>query len=348
MSDPVDDLLRRAGAQWRSTQPLAPEAPPAWPARDRRRWPAVLAAAAAVVAVTGTVVALTARPDPAVPTGVVVMSTDGGTTDNNATVRVVRDGDEVEASGLVIAASGEPVRFCAPAPVPAIGRGSALEELLASCPLGVEVTGVDLDALAEAGTTAGVRHGRAYLRGVWHAGTITVTEQGPPVADPQPEPPPLPCPTPEDGWVRGFSPSSNELHEYIEAHADQFRPLWVSYPGGVPGGSMSPAAVEVLVVEVVSGDLAQTTDELRSHYTGNLCVVARPGLPSLAERRRLEGELQPALGALMEDQTNGIYIIGYGDFIFVEMVVLTEPLLAKFAGIDLGAVELRPWVRPVP
>jgi hypothetical protein len=346
MSDPVDALLRRAGAQWRSGLPPAPDVPPVLPGPDRRRWPAALATAAVVTAVIASVAALTARPDTSHPAGVVVVTSAAAAPDGEGTELVVRDGDEVEASGLVVAAPGEPVRFCAPSIVPMIGRPDGREPP-PSCSFGVTVVGVDLDALVEAGTTADVRHGRAHLRGVWHAGVITVTEQGPPVADPPPAPaPPLPCADPDGGWTPGFSPNSNELHEYIEAHAEQFRPLWVSYPAGVPGGSMSPDTVEVLVVEVVHGDAEQASVDLRRHYAGNLCVVARPDLPSLADQRRMVSENETALQALMGDPANGIYTAGYADVIIVELVVLTETLLAEFTELLPATVEFQPWLRP--
>jgi hypothetical protein len=318
---------------------------------DRRRFPAVLATAAAVAIVIGSVVAATVRsdslvPDGAAPAGVVVVTTVEATSSGAAIDLVVRDGDDVAASGTVVAAPGQPMRFCAPAPTAMIGWPEGREPP-PSCTFGVNVTGVDLDALVGADTTAGVRHGRAYLRGVWRAGAIVVTEQAAPVEGPPPAPPPtLPCPPPDGGWTRGFSPDSNELHEYIQERAEQFRPLWVSYPEGVPGGSMSPNTVEVLVVEVVRGDADQASHELSGLYAGNLCVVAQPGRPSLADQQRLASDTEAAVQALMADPSNGIYLVGQADVLTVELVVLTEPLLARFTEIGPHVFELQPWLRP--
>jgi hypothetical protein len=307
-----------------------------------------LATAAAVAAVIGSMVTLTAAPNASRPDRVVVVTAaTGDGPDGGVAALVVRDGDEVEASGLVLAAPGKPVRFCAPALEFAFDFGA---ETPSRCSHGVDVFGVDLDALAEPGTTGAVRHGRAYLRGVWHGGTITVTAQGPPVPAPlPPPPPPLPCPAPDGGWTRGFLHSSNELQDYIGAHAERFRPLWVSYPLGPPAGSgsMAPDAIEVLVVEVVRGDATQASEELRRHYAGNLCVVARPDLPSLADRERLLRERLPALEALMEEPVNGIYQVAEGDVLTVSLVVITEPLLATFTAIGLDGLVFDPWLRHV-
>ncbi|GAA2515136.1 hypothetical protein [Winogradskya humida] len=323
MNDPIDDLLTDAGRQWRAAQPDPPEPDTARWTQHNRRWLPVLAAAAATLIAAGSVVLLVNRPDNAGP---VV-----------ADALVVHDGDIVEASGTVLSLPGEPVRFCAPAPV-ALGGGGGPE---AGCPFYVPVTGVDLDALTYTPLARKAKlPGSAHLVGVWRAGTLTVTEQGPstpetPAVPMTPDEPP--CPAPAGGW-KADPGDRTELYNYVdEQHPDQFRPLWVAHPGGA----------EVLVVEVVTGNAAQARRELEKHYTGNLCVVATPGRPSIADQRKLTETVGEAVGDLMEDHTNGIYAAATGDTVRPELVILTPQLYAKFADIGFTSLVPEPWLRPI-
>jgi hypothetical protein len=102
-TDEVDDLLTRAGARWRADQPSAPE-----PDLDRilgggrrpRRWvPALAAASVAAIAAA----ALTVLPDgdkqPAATTQSIAQGNKAPYDD-----LLVRDGDQVTATGRVIVA----------------------------------------------------------------------------------------------------------------------------------------------------------------------------------------------------------------------------------------------------
>ncbi|GAA2553067.1 hypothetical protein GCM10010435_24290 [Winogradskya consettensis] len=310
MTDPIDDLLTDAGRQWRNAQPDPPEPDTTRWIQHNRRWLPVLAAAAATLIAGGAAVVLADRP-----------SDDAGPA--AAEALVVHDGDTVEASGTVLSLPGEPVRFCAPAPV-ALGGGGGPE---ADCPFYVPVTGVD------------PAEGEFHLVGVWHAGTLTVTEQGPPSpATPAPTmPDEPPCPAPAGGWKTDAG-DRTELYKYLdEQHPDQFRPVWVAHPGGV----------EVLVIEVVKGDAAQARGELAKRYTGNLCVVATPGRPSIADQRKLTETVGDAVGDLMDDHANGIYATATGDTVRPELVILTPQLYATFADIGFTSLVPDPWLRPV-
>lgn len=258
---------------------------------------------------------------------------------------VVRDGAEVEASGTVISTPGKPDRFCAPQ----FGFGGSGDERLPPCTFGVTVVGVDLDSLTEAGTAGDSRYGQASLRGVLQSGTLTVSAQAPPVKEPLPTiPRDTPCPPPPGGWKQGGYAESKDLHRYMyDEHPEQFRPLYVTYPDGIPAGPSPPGdAATVLVVEVVQGDADQARAELVKHFTGNLCVVARPGLPSIADQDQLERELRPTLDRLMSNQANGIYAVSFRERVTFELVMVTPALFDEFSALGFDVVDVDPWLRP--
>jgi hypothetical protein len=353
----LDDLLHSAGEHWRSTQPPPPQpdtdrwhgparpAQPAQPVRSdlpvrsaqpaRRRWAPVLAAT--VVAVAASVLAVQTR--------------DGGTEDLarrttgdvslamawSPADQVVRDGMRVRASGTVLAVPGQPVRFCAPAITPAWAGPD--ENGTPRCPHWVVVTGVDLDTLVDRAERAGTRFGTASLTGTWQSGVLAVTDQGPPAPPAMYRSPPIPCPAPAGGWKATGYIDNKALFAYVNGHDDRFRRPWVGY---VDGG------VEVLVVEVVRGDVGADRDELRRRYPGNLCVVSSPGRWSVADEAANLDRVAPAVTELMRNPANGVYLLGGdGDRIIVEMVMLTPELYDRLAAIGLAAVDLNPWLRVV-
>jgi hypothetical protein len=137
--------------------------------------------------------------------------------------------------------------------------------------------------------------------------------------------------------------------EYVGKHPDQFRPVWAAYPGKFPD-STAPATlaavVKVLVVEMVDGDIETVRPDLTSRYAGNLCLVATPGRPSIADQVAARAEVRPPLDRLMEDEANGIYALGGADTTTVEMIMLSPALYERLAAIGFGAMELRPWLVP--
>jgi hypothetical protein len=352
MSDPVDELLTAAGRRWRAAQPPPAEPDPSrWtadpaPARRSRvrRWAPALAAGLATAVAAGAVHVVSARHS-VPPAPVDRVAAEG------AARLIVRDGDEAQASGMVVAVPGQPVRFCAPAPVPAIG---SLTPRPPACDYGVPVTGVDLARLSSPVQHPGFRYGSAHLRGTWRAGTLAVTAQSAPEVTPTvpDNTPPLPCGKPAGGWKRHTDELNTDgLRAYVEqTHPDRFRPLWVSYPEGftnVAGTPMPTDGIEVYVVEVVHGDVAAERRSLQHRYDGNLCVVASAGRPSIADQHRIEQTVGKAVNRLMDDRANGIYTSWMGDTVKVDMVILTPQLYDKLAAIGFAALDPQPWLRPV-
>jgi hypothetical protein len=327
-------------------------------ARHRRGWLPAAAAAATMTAAAGAFAlartgSTTGDPSP----GAVVMTTMGTTTtdpvpdllvpDLLVPDLVVRAGMAVEASGTVVAAAGQPVRFCAPALVPGVGMPG--DAGVPPCPFGVTVVGVNLDALAEATTAGGARFGQALIRGMWQSGTLTVTRQSEPASIRPAENPP-PCTAPSGGWAFVPGADNRALFMYVlKEHPDQFRYPSVTYPNGHPHDGTSPAAdtIEVLVVEVVNGDVNQAREELRRRFNGNLCVVDRSGSPSLADQERIRTKARPALETLMRDPSTGVYGTRSGDVVLVDVVMVTSDLAERFSQLGLGPeVQLAPWLRP--
>jgi hypothetical protein len=318
-----------------------------------RRWVPVIVAGA-VLGIAGATFAVVGRSSPDEPAGPTAVSGPAtpSATATMAPVRpedlVVRDGAEVEASGTVVSTPGKPDRFCAPQQDTGFRRPG--EEGQPACTFGITVVGVDLDALTDAGTAGAARFGRARLRGVYRAGTLTVSAQAPPTARPAPTiDRETPCPPPPGGWQPGTSPTSNDLHRYMyDEHPEQFRPLYVTYPDGIPAGPSPPGdAATVLNVEVVRGDVDQIRSELVRLFTGNLCVVARRGLPSIADRDQLEHDLRPAIDRLMRNEANGIYAVSFRERITFELVMVTPGLFDEFTALGFDVVDVDPWLHPV-
>jgi hypothetical protein len=356
MTDPVDELLSEAGRRGRA-------APPDPPRSDRhrwtgdsspaRRWLPMVAAAAATMVVAGAGFLVVVRPDGGTST-IDMSAIDRSVADGAAAAEalVVDDGDEAQASGFVLSVPGEPVRFCGP-----VQNLSGTADGRPGCDHAVEVTGVDVKTLSGATERDGVRYGAARLRGVWRAGVLTVTGQFPipgrtPVTrDPEP---PVPCGPPPGGWRAGEELAGiDSLRDYVRRRQpEQFREPWVTYPYGFTGdvdGTPAPTkGVTVLVVEVVAGDVDAARNELRSRYPGNLCVVGRPGLPSLADQARIQDTAGKDLAELMGDRANGIFLSHQDELILrPQMLVLTRPLYEKLARIGLANVAPDPWLRPV-
>jgi hypothetical protein len=209
---------------------------------------------------------------------------------------------------------------------------------------------VDLSALTQPGDHAGTRFGQAHLTGRWQGGQLTVTDQSAPVASPPPPPPDdMPCEPPAGGWLPNTQADRTALRQYVVAeHPDQFRQPRVSYPSGVPAGGVTPIpTTEVLVIEMVSGDLDAARAELRRRYTGNLCVTSTPGLPSIADQDRLQADADAVIGPLMREQANGIYAMAVADKVSVDLVMLTPRLADAFAVLLASALDARPWLAPV-
>jgi hypothetical protein len=88
--------------------------------------------------------------------------------------------------------------------------------------------------------------------------------------------------------------------------------------------------------------------DFEQRYAGNICVVGKPGRPSIADQRKVFSSVGEAVGRLMNDKSNGIYLSqNDDDTVRPEMVVLTPQLYDKFADIGFTAVDPDPWLRPI-
>lgn len=344
--DEMDQLLRRAGANWRAGQPPAPEPDfarirPPHRLGPARRWAPVLAAAA-VVAVAGAIAILpggsggvgpVATPTSTAPrsgntSGTVV---DGGPAQAGL---VVHDGETVEMSGQVIARPGKAVVMCPSLPTgyPAYPPG---QEPAPTCPARFAVTVIDVDfsRLTQPGMRKGVRFGTASVRGVWRNRTIEVREQSAPrpVVSPPDEPPP--CAEPMGGWRIGSDKSRQAMLKFVDRNPDRFAEVWLA--------SLKDLPSYVLMVPVAGGDVDATRRELEKLYDGNnLCVV--PARFSARQLERAERSLLQAGPAF------GLFGVGVQrQQVQVDLLVVTERSYAEFTKIGLHLLDLRPAVRPV-
>ncbi|GAA0210088.1 hypothetical protein GCM10010492_04840 [Saccharothrix mutabilis subsp. mutabilis] len=290
--------------------------------RGASRWASVAVFAGAAVVVAGAVYAVASSPSGppvvAAPTDAAAFATAPPAPDLDRLV--VAEGDAVRATGRVEALPGRPPRFCAPAPVS--GGGAARE-----CVFGVGITG--LEPVPDGALVA--------LTGVWRSGALAVTARDTPAVRPEVEAVPLPCAPPASGWRSPGTADRAALQRYVtEEHPERFRMPSVAYP----------ASAEVVVVEVVKGDVTAAGNALRSRYAGNLCVVDAAGRMSLADQKSLRERVDRVVLPLMADPANGVYAVGGADVVRVELVAVTPALRERLAQVD-DAVELRPWLVPV-
>ncbi|MFC3894989.1 hypothetical protein ACFOWZ_26200 [Lentzea rhizosphaerae] len=320
MNDVVDDLLHRAGDEWRAAQPPPPEIDVSR-LRGRTRWVPALAAAAVVLVAGGLVYATGSSPPSEVEPA------------SKLEKLVVRDGTTVRAGGSVVEQGDGTVKLCwdgVTGPDPT------------QCPYFVPVVGVDFAKLPMGHVHEGKRVALALLTGVWKAGTLTVTETAP-AEDPNNPgkedrawnvlPRPAPCSPPATGW-QPSKERPTDLYAYLDAHADEFGLPWRAKGG-------------VTVVEVHRGDLDGVRRELGNLVKGDLCVVeAATGKPTLAEHKRSLARLEP----LVQDPANAVLYFRHQDnepAAYVTMLVMTPERLEKFRWIG-ESITLETWLKPVP
>ncbi|MEV8504607.1 hypothetical protein AB0368_07215 [Actinoplanes sp. NPDC051475] len=312
----IDDPRTAASELWQVTQPPPRESDVSRSVtRKRRGWLVPVGAAAATILAAGALVFATYRTPPEPP------SVPGIVPAGPARL-IVRDGDLVAASGPV-----EDAELCAPAPTTANVGGD-------TCPYGIRVPGVR--------ATDG-----ATLRGRWHPGRLSAIRRMPysptsaGVLGDSDLPDTPPCPAPAGGWSgsEDWLPLGLDepVDDYLRRHADQFAEPFATHSGNA----------RILVVEVVSGDVDQARAALTAIYPANLCVVTAPGGHSIAAENKLQATTGKAIGALMNDEALGIYLITpeHGK-LRVNMLQLTQPLYDKLAAIGLDHLILDPWIRP--
>ncbi|MBM7772625.1 hypothetical protein JOD54_002829 [Actinokineospora baliensis] len=245
---------------------------------------------------------------------------------------VVHDGDEVVATGRVLAEAGKPARFCAPAPTTGMDP--------TGCVFGVPIAGLTGDLPDE-----------VTLRGKWRAGTFEVIRQEPAPPDASPPAPAVPCQPPAGGWQPYRDVDSKELHRYVvEEHPEDFRQPWVAWPNGFPSGNAPTedmlTQARVMVVEVVHGDVAEARKALEARYTGNLCVVPAGDGLSIADQEHVRAATEKAIEPFLRDPKYGVYATSAADKLTVDLVMLTPDLVADFAALPMALIHFNPWLRP--
>jgi hypothetical protein len=323
----------------------------------QRHWfaPAATAAGVALV-VTGVLLAVNRGPEPAAG------RTPPAAEPPSAPDLLVRNGDEVVARGVVVAAPGRPVVFCPPMPETAMAHPPG-QEPPPAChddPRAVVVTGVDFERLGKPETRKGVSFGYAELRGIWRDRTIAVTGQGPyPEPDTGPDTGPVPavddevpCPRPSGDWKRnkelGFV-DHDPLLGFIARQPDRFGAHWVAYVDVDQEASDSAPdfadAKEILIVGVVTGDLDDARRELEPLYDGNLCVTRAE--QSITRREQVTGELE----ALWTDHPEAI--VGTAgqsspnSLPAVDLVVMDQPIYDVLARIGWDQFDVDAAIKPV-
>lgn len=351
-TDKVDDLLAEAGAQWRATQPSAPE-----PDLDRimstkstpkRRWLIPTLAAASVAAIA--VAALTILPDHNEPTVAPPASkptpqaAEGTGTAGKPTADdlLVRNGDKVEVNGDIVAAPGKDAMFCPPVMSTLPVVDPALQPAPSCDQNGVKLIGFDPARMTGAKIVKGVSVGEARVVGIWKDKTITVEEQAAYRTPPPLDLDALACPAPAGGWPSKPSNfESKAVQTFLEARQDEIAGTRFKYPEG-----RSRKAPVVIAVGVAHGDLGAFRKAFETVYQGNLCVYR--GKVSLTDNYRITDAVNDLLVG-----RNDLGITASGGqgpddgTVPMSLLVLDEKARDTFAPLGLANFEFAVDVRPV-
>ncbi len=357
-TDKVDDLLAKAGAQWRAGQPSAPE-----PDLDRivqskrpRRWVPVLAAASVAAIAAAALIVLPDHSEPQVapvtgptsnPPAVAQGSSKPAVAQGNTPADLlVRNGDRVEANGRIIAVPGRQPILCANVAMPLVGYAPGKEPAPTCAPeFSVKLTGVvDLDKLGLQRTVKGVRTGDANLTGIWTAGTIAVEQQAPYKSEEEPgavdELSNVPCPAPPGGWpVKNSDLSVPAVTSFLESRTDQLSVPTIRHPNG-----NTPADPVVVVLGVAHGDQATFEKAFRTVFTGNLCVV-RSKL-SAKDQERFSEQILALPSKKFGITTFGGQGVDF-DHVQVSLLVYDERVRDALAPIGDELLALDPDIKPV-
>jgi hypothetical protein len=269
----------------------------------------------------------------------------------------VGDGDLVTASGTVLVTPGQPVRFCAQVAVAL--PGYAGPERPPACEFAVALVGADPDRLAAPKAYQRTRWGGAAITGRYTAGTVTVTAQGPPVAEPAAYrrthlPDRTPCPPPPGGWRPGPIPRDqlDTLMQAIEARPTAYGEAVMTYPDGIPTGPMNapgePDPTEVAMVTTTLDPVAAELD-LRAVYPGNLCIGA--AVRSRADTDAVWRRVDPQRVGDAGWRRHRVHTGGPDHFagrVRLSLVVLDDAAYAWLREVDAGTgiLDARPWLRP--
>jgi hypothetical protein len=254
------------------------------------------------------------------------------------------DGDRVHLAGRVVSVPHRAVRLCAPVIEPAVGYAAGHEPVPHWCPLGVDVTAIELSALTRPRRKAGALEGWADVEAVYQAaGTVTVTAQHPyrPASGQGFVPDQPPCPAPPGGWPVGGQ----------DVNLDPTALL--SYSGAHPGSvimraALRPSRRQVLMYALTAGDPAPVEAALRPAYGPALCVV---------RSRYSQAQIASAVAAFRPDtppaRRAGLLVLGSGGLardgqtvVDVSVVRVTREVAGPAARQPAGLVRLHPWLYP--
>jgi hypothetical protein len=264
----IDRLLKQAGERWRSSVPVDSAIDIGRISiRPQGLWSRIgpaasLTALAAVLALAF----LVGRPFSSVPLGGAesTPTTSGGEA-NPLGALVVRPGDEVTATGKLLASSQGTLYLCPTGHAATLTQGGVPSEPgCIGAPL-VLVRGAD-------GDTWDAKY--AILHGSWDGEALQATLVTAAPAPGAQVPPPVPCPTPAAGWPGNASAGAGEsaattLGREIQERPETYVGSWVA---AIAGEFTDPIASRVVVVGTVEDPTAITT-RLEKIYPYNLCVI---------------------------------------------------------------------------
>ncbi|BEP13183.1 hypothetical protein acdb102_14940 [Acidothermaceae bacterium B102] len=255
------------------------------------------------------------------------------------------DGQTVQADGRVVSVPGKPARFCAPEAMDAVAYAPGREPAPKWCPLGVDVTGVDLHALSIPRTKEGATEGYAFLRGVYRSGTLAVSVQSA-QRQQQPDFPMLttpPCPVPAGGWhreSRGSNPPiADAVSTFSASHLGQVVTIAIFRPNGTTG----------VVVAAVT-DLAVAKAALPDK-PAELCLIAAKY--TMAQVTAAEAPFIAEIKAHLTSPGGQVYGIGRGvgpdgqSVLQADVVTLTTTVRGWASAAPAGLVHLVPWLAAV-
>lgn len=247
--------------------------------------------------------------------------------------RPVVGGARVRGAGEIVAVPGRPVRLCAPVPVALGGYLPGQEPAPQFCERGVDVHGVDLDALAHRWSKDGAIAGFAVLTGVWRDGALHV--------DTQERPPPAPeydddgfgphrvqtppCPAPAGGWPKTFKGDNmDEAQSAIDA-------FLAEHPEARDFTAFfRPGPEQVLLGVAVQNEHARADAEriLRPVLNERLCIIKARYTSEQLKQAQGDPALRPgppphpiySSGTGISDDIQPVYRLG--------VVMITEDLLA--------------------
>lgn len=265
----------------------------------------------------------------------------------------VVEGARVRGSGQVVAVPGRPVRLCAPVPTDLVGYPPGQEPAPQFCEIGVDVRGIDLDALAYRREKDGAVAGFAVLTGIWRSGVLQVETQEPPPPAPVTDADGFgphrvqtpPCPAPAGGWPRTFkgdniSEAQPAIEAFLAEHPEAGEFLALFRPGpeqvllGVAVHTQQARADAERLLRPVVGERLCITD---ARYTGEQVKQAQQD-PAL----RVGPPPHPiySSGTGITDDIQPVHQLG--------VAMITEDLAAAARRHPPGLVVFEPTIAVLP